>query len=175
MVTFVDVETTMISCDKNINVYIHEYKINDDEQNDKAIKNIVNESIKYLPDEDSPKDLETSKLMKRDRDSVSDFECFIEHIHLVNKVSKKLNESRKDLITISKHCDKNDEHIINETIAVFMNDMVLPDEISSNSNSISVSNMMNSNMNSLNDLLTMTKAKNDLFWSDMFFMEQEAL
>ena len=55
-----------------------------------------------------------------------------------------------------------------------MNDMVLTDEISSNSNSIS-SNMMNINMNSLNDFLTMTKAKNDLFWSDMFVMEQEAL
>lgn len=174
MVTYLDVETSMISYDKNINVYIHEYKINDDEQNNKAVKNIVNESIKYCPDEDSSKDLESCKSLKRDRESVSDFECFIEHIHLVNKVSKKLNKSRKDVITISKHCDKNDEHIINQTLAVFMNDMVLPDEISSNNNSIS-SNMMNINMNSLNDFLTMTKAKNDLFWSDMFFMEQEAL
>ena len=66
---------------------------------------------------------------------------------------------------------------MNEILSVFMNDMILPDEISSNKNNTlsCISSNMNINMNSLNDFLSITKAKNDLFWSDIFVMEQEAL
>ena len=173
-----DIETTMVPCSNNSNFYIDEYKIKeDDDQNNKIIKKNINESINYNPDEDSMTNFDSSKLMKRNRESVSDFEGFIEHVHFVNKVSKKLNTSRKDIITISKQCDKNDEHRMNEILSVFMNDMILPDEISSsNNNTLScISSNMNINMNSLNDFLSITKAKNDLFWSDVFVMEQEAL
>lgn len=176
MSTCLGIEATMVSCHNNSNVYIHECKTKEDNQNNKKIKNVIDESIKHNPDEDSTTSLECSKLMKRNRESVSDFESFIEHVHIVNKVSKKLNKSRKDIIAISKQCDKNDQYRINETLAVFMNDMILPDEISSNNNTLScISSNMNINMNSLNDFLSLTKAKNDLFWSDIFIMEQETL